>query len=111
MIAKKTLSIILLSFLLSCTTNNKKKLSENQEESRKPASSNEFCNWGFAGPKYFKYRGKTYVYGSVACASGIYSDIFCEERYSKSGQNCVADNSPDTIACHQQMQRLYNNRF
>ena len=65
-----------------------------------PPNLNEFCNWGFAGPQKFECRGKTYTYGSVACKSGFYQNVFCESKYSTHGYTCQEDESPDTIACY-----------
>ena len=66
-----------------------------------PGHSNEFCNWGFAGPQRFHCRGKTYIYGVVSCVpSGVTGELFCEEQYVHNGPACKADNSPDTVACH-----------
>ena len=59
----------------------------------------EYCNWGFAPPEKFECNGKTYVYGSAACASGFYENIFCEEQYASHGYTCQQDNSSYTIIC------------
>ena len=97
-----TLFVITLS---SCHLINGNKISKKEDTGRNPANANDFCNWGFAGPKQFQCRGKKYLYGSVACSSGIYSSVFCESKYHNSGRDCSADNSPDTIACYKQMQQ------
>ena len=66
----------------------------------------EFCNWGFVGPTVFPCRGKTYVYGSVACNSGFYQGIFCEQQYSINGALCEGDNSSDTRACYEDFKQV-----
>jgi hypothetical protein len=67
--------------------------------------SNEFCNWGIAGPKVITCNGQKYVYGTAACPSGIYSNIFCKEAFSYSGKACSDDNSPETIQCYNRFMR------
>ena len=59
----------------------------------------EYCNWGFAPPEKFECNGKLYVYGSAACVSGFYENIFCEEQYASHGYTCQQDNSAYTIIC------------
>lgn len=107
MITKKFFLITLFAtVLLSCHLINKNKLSKNQNEKRGLASrpfNNGFCNWGFMGPYYFKCQGKTYVYGSPICGEKIYENIFCEEKYSFNVQDCVADESPDTVTCYNKL--------
>ena len=57
-------------------------------------------NWGIAGTQQFKCRGGNYIYGSAACNSGFYLNVFCESKYSTHGYTCQQDTSPDTIACY-----------
>ncbi len=63
----------------------------------------DFCNWGFVGPKRHKCNGETYYYGTAACSSGFYQNIFCHERFNQDGRACGDDNSPDTVECYNSM--------
>jgi hypothetical protein len=67
------------------------------------AQADEFCNWGFAGPKVFRCDGKNYVYGTAACPSGIYRAAFCQEKNMDDGKACSNDNEPATIDCYNKM--------
>ena len=64
--------------------------------------NNEWCNWGFAGPQMITCSGQKFVYGTAACPSGIYSNIFCKEALIDSGKECSNDNSDITIRCYNQ---------
>ncbi len=65
---------------------------------------NTTCSWGFVGPKRFNCLNNTYVYGSVMCGVNV-RQAFCEQRFSHDVSTCIADNSPNTQSCNQQMQR------
>ena len=62
--------------------------------------NNEWCNWGFAGPQVITCNGQRFVFGTAACPSGMYSNIFCKEELSESGKACSDDNSDITIRCY-----------
>lgn len=63
----------------------------------------EFCNWGYVGPKIHKCNRETYYYGTAACDSGFYQNIYCHERFNQDGRACADDNSPETIECYNRM--------
>ncbi len=65
-----------------------------------PRTEHEWCNWGFAGPQVVTCRGQRFVFGTAACRSGIYKNIFCKEEFSGSGQACADDNSEVTVECY-----------
>ena len=67
------------------------------------AKASEFCNWGVVPPRPFVCNGKNYLYGTAACTSGTYRNIFCKEALGNDGAACAGDNDPDTIACYAKM--------
>ncbi len=98
--------VVGLFFTFFNNKNNFLKISKNQNESRNLASAViGFCNWGYTGPKVFHCRGKKYIYGTAVCGLKTYNDLFCEDRYYKSGSECEADNSPDTVDCYKKLQQ------
>jgi hypothetical protein len=66
-------------------------------------SQAEFCNWGFVGPKIISCKGEKYYFGTAACDSGIYRNLFCHEKFNQSGKECSDDVLPETIRCYNQM--------
>jgi hypothetical protein len=65
--------------------------------------ADEFCNWGYAGPKVYTCNGQKYCYGTAACSSGIYRGVFCKERFCDQGKDCADDNSKETIDCYDKL--------
>jgi hypothetical protein len=67
----------------------------------------EFCDWGFVGPKIYRCDDQNYYYGTAACRTGFYSNIFCNSKYSQDGKACADDDSPETIKCYNRMNKIY----
>lgn len=61
------------------------------------------CNWGSNPPKKYRCNGQTYIKGTAACRSGIYSGVFCHEALIKDGKACSEDVDAETMKCHQKL--------
>lgn len=59
-----------------------------------------FCNWGYAGPKIVTCEGQRFCFGSAACRTQMYSNIFCKEDNCGSGKKCADDSDAVTVRCY-----------
>jgi hypothetical protein len=58
------------------------------------------CSWGKDGPELVPCGGRTYVYGTAKCDSGIYNEIFCLETEKDDGPKCTSSDEPETRDCY-----------